>query len=187
MKKQKQIKFIRHTDNQEGVRKFNPFEYYTVEESLQYIDCSIDELYRLISINIVPVKQNENNSELYIKGVDLLNLCRNEDGHLVYLEESLKTPEQEYDDTAELTKLDEQVTITVQPNMQVQKPVKKVIPHISEKGKQIMELTEFLGKNGISIPANKREKEAVIFKISELMSNAASSLKLISSLDFNDD
>ena len=49
-----------------------------------------------------------------------------------------------------------------------------------------MELAEFLGKNGISIPANSREKQAVIFKLSELMSKAASSLKLVNSLDFDD-
>lgn len=80
----------------------------------------------------------------------------------------------------------EQVTITVQPIAQEPEPAKKVIPQISEKGKQIMELAEFLGKNGISIPANEREKNAVIFKLSELMSKAASSLKLVNSLDFDD-
>ena len=81
----------------------------------------------------------------------------------------------------------EQVTITVQPIAQEhQEPVKKEIPSISEKGKQIMNLVEFLGKNGIAIPANEREKNAVIFKLSELMSKTASSLKLINSLDFDD-
>lgn len=231
--KEKQVRFIR-TTNQEEAKKFSPFEYYTVEESLRYIDCSIDNLYRLIRSGRVPVKKNDKNTSRFIfciKGVDLLNLCRNSDGELVYCKETTGTSEQDierfvlkhksellpifrkktvlfhrqYDDATELMKTrlyyffrdntvefpkekkaDEQVTITVQPIAQEPEPAKKVIPHISEKGKQIMELAEFLGKNGISIPANEREKNAVIFKLSELMSKAASSLKLVNSLDFDD-
>lgn len=231
--KEKQVRFIR-TTNQEEAKKFSPFEYYTVEESLRYIDCSIDKLYRLIRSGRVPVKKNDKNTSRFIfciKGVDLLNLCRNSDGELVYCKETTGTSEQDierfvlkhksellpifrkktvlfhrqYDDATELMKTrlyyffrdntvefpkekkaDEQVTITVQPIAQEPEPAKKVIPHISEKGKQIMELAEFLGKNGISIPANEREKNAVIFKLSELMSKAASSLKLVNSLDFDD-
>ena len=235
MCKEKQVKFIRTAANQEGAKRFSPFEYYTVEESLRYIDCSIDKLYRLIRNGRIPVKQSDKNTSRFIfciKGVDLLNLCRNAEGNLVYCEETTRTSEQEieefvlkhkgellpifrkktvlfhhqYDDATELaktrlyyffkdntvefpkeTKAAEQVTITVQPIVEEhQKPVKKEIPHISEKGKQIMELAEFLGKNGISIPANEREKQAVIFKLSELMSKAASSLKLVNSLDFDD-
>ena len=234
MCKEKQIRFIRN-NNQEEAKKFSPFEWYTVEESLRYIDCSIDKLYRLIRSGRVPVRKNDKNTSrfiLCIKGVDLLNLCRDTEGNLVYCEGNRATSEQEieefvlkhknellpifrkkttlfhrqYDDATELAKTrlyyffrdntvdfkqepeeKEQVTITVQPITQEHKePVKKVIPHISEKGKQIMELAEFLGKNGISIPANEREKNAVIFKISELMSKTANSLKLISSLDFDD-
>lgn len=235
MCKEKQIRFIRN-NSQEEAKKFSPFEYYTVEECLRYIDCSIDKLYRLIRSGRVPVKKNDKNSSRFIfciKGVDLLNLCRNEEGRLVYCEDFTRTSEQEiekfvlkhkntllpifrkktvlfkhqYDDATELAKArlyyffkdntvdfkpeekkeSEQVTITVQPiTQQEPKLVKKEIPHISEKGKQIMELAEFLGKNGISIPANEREKRAVIFKLSELMSKAASSLKLINSLDFDD-
>lgn len=234
MCKEKQIRFIRN-NSQEEAKKFSPFEYYTVEECLRYIDCSIDKLYRLIRNGRVPVKKNDKNSSRFIfciKGVDLLNLCRNEEGRLVYCEDFTRTSEQEieefvlkhknellpifrkkttlfhrqYDDATELMKTrlyyffrdntvdfkpeekkaDEQVTITVQPIAQEPEPAKKVIPHISEKGKQIMELAEFLGKNGISIPANEREKNAVIFKLSELMSKAASSLKLVNSLDFDD-
>ena len=183
------------------------------------------------------MKKNDKNTSRFIfciKGVDLLNLCRNSDGQLVCCEEAAMTSEQEieefvlkhknellpifrkktvlfkhqYDDATELMKTrlyyffrdntvdfkpeekkaDEQITITVQPQpiAQEPEPAKKVIPHISEKGKQIMELAEFLGKNGISIPANEREKNAVIFKLSELMSKTANSLKLISSLDFDD-
>lgn len=232
MCKEKQIRFIRN-NNQEGSKKFSPFEWYTVEESLRYIDCSIDKLYRLIRSGRVPVRKNDKNTSrfiLCIKGVDLLNLCRDTEGNLVYCE-GTKTSEQDieefvlkhktellpifrkktvmfhhqYDDATELakarlyyffkdntvefpkeTKADEQVTITVQPISQEPEPTKKVIPQISEKGKQIMELAEFLGKNGISIPANEREKQAVIFKLSELMSKAASSLKLVNSLDFDD-
>lgn len=236
MCKEKQVKFIRTAANQEGTKKFSPFEYYTVEESLRYIDCSIDKLYRLIRSGRVPVRKNDKNTSrfiLCIKGVDLLNLCRDTEGNLVYCEEATMTSEQEieefvlkhknellpifrkkttlfhrqYDDATELMKTrlyyffrdntvdfkpeekkeSEQVTITVQPiTQQEPKLVKKEIPHISEKGKQIMELAEFLGKNGISIPANEREKQAVIFKLSELMSKAASSLKLVNSLDFDD-
>lgn len=238
MCKEKQVKFIRTAANQEGSKKFSPFEYYTVEESLRYIDCSIDKLYRLIRSGRVPVRKNDKNTSrfiLCIKGVDLLNLCRNEEGNLVYCKESTKTSEQDIeefvlkhktellpifrkktvmfkhqcDDATELMKTrlyyffrdntvdfkpeekkaDEQITITVKPQpieQQVQEPVKKEIPSISEKGKEIMELAEFLGKNGISIPANSREKQAVLFKISELMNKSASSLKLISSLDFDD-
>lgn len=234
MCKEKQIRFISN-NSQEEAKKFSPFEYYTVEECLRYIDCSIDKLYRLIRNGRVPVKKNDKNSSRFIfciKGVDLLNLCRNEEGRLVYCEDFTRTSEQEieefvlkhknellpifrkkttlfhrqYDDATELMKTrlyyffrdntvdfkpeekkaDEQVTITVQPIAQEPEPAKKVIPHISEKGKQIMELAEFLGKNGISIPANEREKNAVIFKLSELMSKAASSLKLVNSLDFDD-
>lgn len=233
-KKEKQIRFIRN-NSQEEAKKFSPFEYYTVEECLRYIDCSIDKLYRLIRSGRVPVKKNDKNSSRFIfciKGVDLLNLCRNEEGRLVYCEDFTRTSEQEiekfvlkhkntllpifrkktvlfkhqYDDATELakarlyyffkdntvefpkeTKAAEQVTITVQPISQEPEPIKKVIPQISEKGKQIMELAEFLGKNGISIPANEREKQAVIFKLSELMSKAASSLKLVNSLDFDDE
>ena len=234
MCKEKQIRFIRN-NNQEEAKKFSPFEWYTVEESLRYIDCSIDKLYRLIRSGRVPVRKNDKNTSrfiLCIKGVDLLNLCRDTEGNLVYCEGNRATSEQEieefvlkhknellpifrkkttlfhrqYDDATELAKTrlyyffrdntvdfkqepeeKEQVTITVQPITQEHKePVKKVIPQISEKGKQIMELAEFLGKNGISIPANEREKNAVIFKISELMSKAASSLKLVNSLDFDD-
>lgn len=232
MCKEKQIRFIRN-NNQEGSKKFSPFEWYTVEESLRYIDCSIDKLYRLIRSGRVPVRKNDKNTSrfiLCIKGVDLLNLCRDTEGNLVYCE-GTKTSEQDieefvlkhktellpifrkktvmfhhqYDDATELakarlyyffkdntvefpkeTKAAEQVTITVQPISQEPEPTKKVIPQISEKGKQIMELAEFLGKNGISIPANEREKQAVIFKLSELMSKAASSLKLVNSLDFDD-
>lgn len=233
MCKEKQVRFIRN-NNQEGSKKFSPFEWYTVEESLRYIDCSIDKLYRLIRSGRVPVRKNDKNTSRFIfciKGVDLLNLCRNAEGDLVYCE-GTNTSEQDieefvlkhktellpifrkkttlfhrqYDDATELaktrlyyffkdntvefpkeTKAAEQVTITVQPiEQQVQEPVKKEIPHISEKGKEIMELAEFLGKNGISIPANEREKNAVIFKLSELMSKAASSLKLVNSLDFDD-
>ena len=234
MCKEKQIRFIR-SNSQEEAKKFSPFEYYTVEECLRYIDCSMDKLYRLIRSGRVPVKKNDKNSSRFIfciKGVDLLNLCRNSDGQLVYCEGSSTTSEQDIerfvlehkdellpifwkktvlfkhqcDDATELMKArlyyffrdntvefpkekkeTEQVTITVQPiERQVQEPVKKEIPHISENGKQIMELVEFLGKNGISIPANEREKQAVLFKLSELMSKTASSLKLISSLDFDD-
>ena len=233
MCKEKQIRFIRN-NNQEEAKKFSPFEWYTVEESLRYIDCSIDKLYRLIRSGRVPVRKNDKNTSrfiLCIKGVDLLNLCRNEEGNLVYCEGNSTTSEQDiekfvlehkaellpifrkktvmfkhqYDDATELMKTrlyyffrdntvefpkekkaDEQVTITVQPIAQEPEPAKKVIPHISEKGKQIMELAEFLGKNGISIPANEREKNAIIFKLSELMSKAASSLKLVNSLDFDD-
>lgn len=233
MCKEKQIRFIRN-NNQEEAKKFSPFEWYTVEESLRYIDCSIDKLYRLIRSGRVPVRKNDKNTSrfiLCIKGVDLLNLCRNEEGNLVYCEGNSTTSEQDIekfvlehkaellpifrkktvmfkhqcDDATELMKTrlyyffrdntvefpkekkaDEQVTITVQPIAQESEPAKKVIPQISEKGKQIMELAEFLGKNGISIPANSREKQAVIFKLSELMSKAASSLKLINSLDFDD-
>lgn len=234
MCKEKQVRFVRN-NSQEEAKKFSPFEYYTVEESLRYVDCSIDKLYRLIRSGRVPVKKNDKNSSRFIfciKGVDLLNLCRNEEGRLVYCEESAMTSEQDierfvlehktellpifrkktvmfhhqYDDATELaktrlyyffkdntvefpkeTKAAEQVTITVQPIAQEhQEHVKKTIPQISEKGKQIMELAEFLGKNGISIPANEREKNAVIFKLSELMSKAASSLKLVNSLDFDD-
>lgn len=235
MCKEKQVKFIRTAANQEGAKRFSPFEYYTVEESLRYIDCSIDKLYRLIRNGRVPVKQSDKNTSRFIfciKGVDLLNLCRDTEGNLVYCEEATMTSEQEieefvlkhknellpifrkkttlfhrqYDDATELaktrlyyffkdntvefpkeTKAAEQVTITVQPiSQEHQEHVRKSIPHISEKGKQIMELAEFLGKNGISIPANEREKQAVIFKLSELMSKAASSLKLVNSLDFDD-
>ena len=233
MCKEKQVKFIRTAANQEGSKKFSPFEYYTVEESLRYIDCSIDKLYRLIRSGRVPVRKNDKNTSrfiLCIKGVDLLNLCRDTEGNLVYCEEATMTSEQEieecvlkhknellpifrkkttlfhhqYDDATELAKTrlyyffrdntvdfkpeeKEQVTITVQPIAQEHhSPVKKSIPQISEKGKEIMELAEFLGKNGISIPANSREKQAVIFKLSELMSKAASSLKLVNSLDFDD-
>ena len=236
MCKEKQIRFIR-TTNQEEAKKFSPFEWYTVEESLRYIDCSIDKLYRLIRNGRVPVKKNDKKTSrliFCIKGVDLLNLCRDTEGNLVYCEEATMTSEQEieefvlkhknellpifrkkttlfhrqYDDDTELMKTrlyyffrdntvdfkpeekkaDEQITITVQPQpiAQEPKPVKKVIPQISEKGKEIMELAEFLGKNGISIPANSREKQAVIFKLSELMNKTASSLKLINSLDFDD-
>ena len=234
MCKEKQIRFIR-SNSQEEAKKFSPFEYYTVEECLRYIDCSMDKLYRLIRSGRVPVKKNDKNSSRFIfciKGVDLLNLCRNSDGQLVYCEGSSTTSEQDIerfvlehkdellpifrkktvlfkhqcDDATELMKTrlyyffrdntvefpkekkeSEQVTITVQPIVEEhQKPVKKEIPHISEKGKEIMELAEFLGKNGISIPANEREKNAVIFKLSELMSKAASSLKLVNSLDFDD-
>ena len=234
MCKEKQIRFIRN-NNQEEAKKFSPFEWYTVEESLRYIDCSVDKLYRLIRNGRVPVKKDDKNTSRFIfciKGVDLLNLCRDTEGNLVYCEGNRATSEQEieefvlkhknellpifrkkttlfhrqYDDATELAKTrlyyffrdntvdfkqepeeKEQVTITVQPITQEHKePVKKVIPQISEKGKQIMELAEFLGKNGISIPANEREKNAVIFKISELMSKAASSLKLVNSLDFDD-
>ena len=229
---EKQIRFIRN-NNQEGSKKFSPFEWYTVEESLRYIDCSIDKLYRLIRSGRVPVRKNDKNTSrfiLCIKGVDLLNLCRDTEGNLVYCE-GTKTSEQDieefvlkhktellpifrkktvmfhhqYDDATELakarlyyffkdntvefpkeTKAAEQVTITVQPISQEPEPTKRVIPQISEKGEQIMELAEFLGKNGISIPANEREKQAVIFKLSELMSKAASSLKLVNSLDFDD-
>lgn len=233
-KKEKQIRFIRN-NNQEEAKKFSPFEWYTVEESLRYIDCSIDKLYRLIRSGRVPVRKTDKNTSrfiLCIKGVDLLNLCRNEEGNLVYCKESTKTSEQDIeefvlkhktellpifrkktvmfkhqcDDATELMKTrlyyffrdntvdfkqepeeKEQVTITVQPIVEEhQEHVKKSIPHISEKGKEIMELAEFLGKNGISIPANSREKQAVLFKISELMNKTASSLKLISSLDFDD-
>lgn len=233
MCKEKQVRFIRN-NSQEEAKKFSPFEYYTVEESLRYIDCSVDKLYRLIRSGRVPVKKNDKNSSRFIfciKGVDLLNLCRDAEGNLVYCE-STKTSEQDIekfvlehkaellpifrkktvmfkhqcDDATELmkarlyyffkdntvefpkeTKAAEQVTITVQPiSQEHQEHVKKSIPHISEKGKQIMELAEFLGKNGISIPANEREKNAVIFKLSELMSKAASSLKLVNSLDFDD-
>ena len=184
----------------------------------------------------VPVKQSDKNTSRFIfciKGVDLLNLCRDAEGNLVYCEGIRKTSEQEieefvlkhkntllpifrkktvlfkhqYDDATELAKTrlyyffkdntvdfkpeekkeTEQVTITVQPIAQEhQEPVKKEIPSISEKGKQIMNLVEFLGKNGIAIPANEREKNAVIFKLSELMSKTASSLKLINSLDFDE-
>ena len=234
MCKEKQVKFIRTAANQEGAKRFSPFEYYTVEESLRYIDCSIDKLYRLIRNGRVPVKQSDKNTSRFIfciKGVDLLNLCRDAEGNLVYCEGCHRTSEQEIerfvlehkaellpifrkktvlfkhqcDDATELMKArlyyffrdntvefpkekkeTEQVTITVQPIAQEPEPVKKVIPTISEKGKQIMELAEFLGKNGISIPANEREKQAVIFKLSELMSKAASSLKLVNSLDFDD-
>lgn len=236
MCKEKQVRFVRN-NSQEEAKKFSPFEYYTVEESLRYVDCSIDKLYRLIRSGRVPVKKNDKNSSRFIfciKGVDLLNLCRNEEGRLVYCEESAMTSEQDierfvlehktellpifrkktilfhrqYDDATELTKTklyyffkdntvefqkekkaDEQITITVQPQpitQQEPEPVKKEIPHISIKGKQIMDLVEFLGKNGISIPANQREKDAVIFKLTELMSKTASSLKLINSLDFDD-
>ena len=234
MCKEKQIRFIRN-NNQEEAKKFSPFEWYTVEESLRYIDCSIDKLYRLIRSGRVPVRKTDKNTSrfiLCIKGVDLLNLCRNEEGNLVYCKESTKTSEQDIeefvlkhktellpifrkktvmfkhqcDDATELMKArlyyffrdntvdfkqepeeKEQVTITVQPIVEEhQEHVKKSIPHISEKGKEIMELAEFLGKNGISIPANSREKQAVLFKISELMNKTASSLKLISSLDFDD-
>ena len=235
MCKEKQVRFIRN-NSQEEAKKFSPFEYYTVEESLRYIDCSIDKLYRLIRSGRVPVKKDDKNTSrfiLCIKGVDLLNLCRNEEGRLVYCEEATRSSEQDIeefvlkhkdellpifrkktvpfkhqcDDATELMKTrlyyffrdntvefpkekkadEQEVTITVQPiEQQVQEPVKKEIPHISEKGKQIMELVEFLGKNGISIPANEREKQAVIFKLSELMSKTASSLKLINSLDFDD-
>lgn len=234
MCKEKQIRFIRN-NNQEEAKKFSPFEWYTVEESLRYIDCSIDKLYRLIRSGRVPVRKTDKNTSrfiLCIKGVDLLNLCRNEEGNLVYCKESTKTSEQDIeefvlkhktellpifrkktvmfkhqcDDATELMKTrlyyffrdntvdfkqepeeKEQVTITVQPIVEEhQEHVKKSIPHISEKGKEIMELAEFLGKNGISIPANSREKQAVLFKISELMNKTASSLKLISSLDFDD-
>lgn len=236
MCKEKQIRFIRN-NNQEEAKKFSPFEWYTVEESLRYIDCSIDKLYRLIRSGRVPVRKNDKNTSrfiLCIKGVDLLNLCRDTEGNLVYCEGNSTTSEQDIekfvlehkaellpifrkktvmfkhqcDDATELMKTrlyyffrdntvdfkpeekkaDEQITITVQPQpiAQEPEPAKKVIPHISEKGKQIMELAEFLGKNGISIPANEREKQAVIFKLSELMSKAASSLKLVNSLDFDD-
>ena len=182
----------------------------------------------------VPVRKNDKNTSrfiLCIKGVDLLNLCRDTEGNLVYCE-GTNTSEQDieefvlkhktellpifrkktvpfkhqYDDATELTKAKlyyffrdntvdfkpeekketEQVTITVQPIVEEhQEHVKKDIPQISEKGKQIMELAEFLGKNGISIPANTREKNAVIFKLSELMNKTASSLKLINSLNFD--
>ena len=240
MCKEKQVRSIRTAANQAGAKRFSPFEYYTVEESLRYIDCSIDKLYRLIRSGRVPVKQCDKNTSRFIfciKGVDLLNLCRDAEGNLVYCEGSRTTSEQEIerfvlkhkdellpifrkktvlfkrqcDDATELmkarlyyffrdntvdfkqepeeTKANEQVTITVQPIVQEHqepKPVKKEIPKISEKGKEIMELAEFLGKNGISIPANEREKQAVIFKLSELMSKAASSLKLVNSLDFDD-
>ena len=233
MCKEKQIRFIRN-NNQEEAKKFSPFEWYTVEESLRYIDCSIDKLYRLIRSGRVPVRKNDKNTSrfiLCIKGVDLLNLCRDTEGNLVYCE-STKTSEQDIekfvlehkaellpifrkktvpfkhqcDDATELMKArlyyffrdntvefpkekkeSEQVTITVHPiEQKVQEPVKKEIPSISEKGKEIMELAEFLGKNGISIPANAREKNAVIFKLSELMNKAVSSLKLVNSLDFDD-
>lgn len=50
-----------------------------------------------------------------------------------------------------------------------------------------MELAEFLGDNGISIPASKKEKEVVIFKITELMRKTARSLELINSLGFDDE
>ena len=235
MCKEKQVKFILTAANQEGTKRFSPFEYYTVEESLRYIDCSIDKLYRLIRSGRVPVKQSDKNTSRFIfciKGVDLLNLCRDAEGNLVYSKESTRTSEQDIerfvqehkaellpifrkmtvlfkhqcDDATELmkarlyyffkdntvefpkeTKADEQVTITVQPIVEEHHtPVKKSIPQISEKGKEIMELAEFLGKNGISIPANEREKQAVIFKLSELMSKAVSSLKLVNSLDFDD-
>lgn len=235
MCKEKQVKFILTAANQEGTKRFSPFEYYTVEESLRYIDCSIDKLYRLIRSGRVPVKQSDKNTSRFIfciKGVDLLNLCRDAEGNLVYSKESTRTSEQDIerfvlehkaellpifrkktvlfkhqcDDATELmkarlyyffkdntvefpkeTKADEQVTITVQPIVEEHHvPVKKSIPQISEKGKEIMELAEFLGNNGISIPANSREKQAVLFKLSELMSKTASSLKLISSLDFDD-
>lgn len=234
MCKEKQIRFIRN-NNQEEAKKFSPFEYYTVEESLRYIDCSIDKLYRLIRSGRVPVKKDDKNTSRFIfciKGVDLLNLCRDAEGNLVYSKESTRTSEQDIerfvlehkaellpifrkktvlfkhqcDDATELmkarlyyffkdntvefpkeTKADEQVTITVQPIVEEHHaPVKKSVPQISEKGKEIMELAEFLGNNGISIPANSREKQAVLFKLSELMSKTASSLKLISSLDFDD-
>ena len=233
MCKEKQVRFIRN-NSQEEAKKFSPFEYYTVEESLRYIDCSIDKLYRLIRSGRVPVRKNDKNTSrfiLCIKGVDLLNLCRDTEGNLVYCEGNRTTSEQDierfvlehktellpifrkktvpfkhqYDDATELaktrlyyffkdntvefpkeTKAAEQVTITVQPQSISQEPAQKEIPRISIKGKQIMELVEFLGKNGISIPANEREKQAVLFKISELMSKTASSLKLISSLDFDD-
>lgn len=235
MCKEKQVKFILTAANQEGTKRFSPFEYYTVEESLRYIDCSIDKLYRLIRSGRVPVKQSDKNTSRFIfciKGVDLLNLCRDAEGNLVYSKESTRTSEQDIerfvlehkaellpifrkktvlfkhqcDDATELmkarlyyffkdntvefpkeTKADEQVTITVQPIVEEHHaPVKKSVPQISEKGKEIMELAEFLGNNGISIPANSREKQAVLFKLSELMSKTASSLKLISSLDFDD-
>lgn len=236
MCKEKQIRFIRN-NNQEEAKKFSPFEWYTVEESLRYIDCSVDKLYRLIRSGRVPVKKDDKNTSRFIfciKGVDLLNLCRNAEGNLVYCEGNSTTSEQDierfvlehkaellpifrkktvlfkhqYDDATELMKTrlyyffrdntvdfkpeekkaDEQITITVQPQpiAQEPEPAKKVIPQISEKGKEIMKLVEFLGKNGISIPANEREKQAVIFKLSELMSKTASSLKLINSLDFDD-
>lgn len=236
MCKEKQIRFIRN-NNQEEAKKFSPFEWYTVEESLRYIDCSVDKLYRLIRSGRVPVKKDDKNTSRFIfciKGVDLLNLCRNAEGNLVYCEGNSTTSEQDierfvlehkaellpifrkktvlfkhqYDDATELMKTrlyyffrdntvdfkpeekkaDEQITITVQPQpiAQEPEPAKKVIPQISEKGKEIMKLVEFLGKNGISIPANEREKQAVIFKLSELMSKTASSLKLVNSLDFDD-
>lgn len=232
-KKEKQVRFIRN-NNQEEAKKFSPFEWYTVEESLRYIDCSVDKLYRLIRSGRVPVKKDDKNTSRFIfciKGVDLLNLCRNAEGNLVYCEGNSTTSEQDIerfvlehkaellpifrkktvmfkhqcDDATELMKTrlyyffrdntvefpkekkaDEQVTITVQPIAQEPEPAKKVIPKISKKGKEIMELAKFLGKNGISIPANEREKQTVIFKLSELMSNAASSLKLVNSLDFDD-
>ena len=240
--KEKQVRFIRN-NNQEGSKKFSPFEYYTVEESLRYIDCSIDKLYRLIRSGRVPVKKNDKNTSRFIfciKGVDLLNLCRNSDGELVYCKETTGTSEQDierfvlkhksellpifrkktvlfhhqYDDATELMKTrlyyyfrdntvdfkpepeekkaSEQVTITVHPQpitqeQQEPKPVKKVIPHISERGRKIMELAEFLGDNGISIPASKKEKEVVIFKITELMRKTARSLEFINSLDFDDE
>ena len=38
MCKEKQVKFIRTAANQEGAKRFSPFEYYTVVESLRYID-----------------------------------------------------------------------------------------------------------------------------------------------------
>ena len=97
MCKEKQIRFIRN-NNQEEAKKFSPFEWYTVEESLRYIDCSIDKLYRLIRSGRVPVRKNDKNTSrfiLCIKGVDLLNLCRNEEGNLVYCEGNSTTSEQD--------------------------------------------------------------------------------------------
>ena len=66
MCKEKQVKFIRTAANQEGAKKFSPFEYYTVEESLRYVDCSIDKLYRLIRSGRVPVKQSDKNTSRFI-------------------------------------------------------------------------------------------------------------------------
>ena len=97
MCKEKQIRFIR-SNSQEEAKKFSPFDYYTVEECLRYIDCSMDKLYRLIRSGRVPVKKNDKNSSRFIfciKGVDLLNLCRNSDGQLVYCEGSSTTSEQD--------------------------------------------------------------------------------------------
>ena len=100
MCKEKQIRFIRN-NNQEEAKKFSPFEWYTVEESLRYIDCSIDKLYRLIRSGRVPVRKNDKNTSrfiLCIKGVDLLNLCRDTEGNLVYCEGNRATSEQEIEE-----------------------------------------------------------------------------------------